>query len=91
MVEASFDHSVEEPDPDDPAGDAHGFSQGGRGLLRREGQAYRYAPTDDSLRADIEDLAGCYSRQLVDVTQLVHSKPGAIVRSFADAFRFRKD
>lgn len=63
----------------------------GRGLLRREGQAYRYAPTDDSLRADIEDLAGCYSRQLVDVTQLVHSKPGAIVRSFADAFRFRKD
>jgi hypothetical protein len=63
----------------------------GRGLLRRTGETYRYLPATDSLRADVDDLAQCYSRHLVAVTQLVHARPGVSVRSFADAFRFRKD
>ena len=63
---------------------AHGF-------LVRSGETYRYLPADDSLVSDVEDLARCYSRHLVAVTRLVHAKPGARVRSFADAFRFRKD
>jgi hypothetical protein len=63
----------------------------GRGFLRRTGESYRYFPSTDSLRADVDDLAQCYARQLVAVTQLVHAKPGVSVRSFADAFRFRKD
>jgi hypothetical protein len=63
----------------------------GRGLLLRTGETYRYLPSNDTLRADVDELAQCYSRQLVAVTQLVHARPGVSVRSFADAFRIRKD
>jgi hypothetical protein len=38
----------------------------------------------------IGKLAAIYTRQLIPVTNLIHSKPRRI-RSFADAFRFRKD
>jgi hypothetical protein len=62
-----------------------------RGFLLRNGDTYRYGPPDEGIRKDVDDLAAAYSRHLVAVTRLIHAKPSASVRSFADAFRFRKD
>ena len=62
-----------------------------RGFLARVGESYRYAPKSGALDATIDALVSAYSQHLVAVTQLVHSKPSASVRQFADAFRLRKD
>lgn len=66
-------------------------------LIRRKllavdsaGPAYYYAASDeqDRLIGLVDDI---YRRQLVRVSQLIHSKPSAAVRDFARAFRFTKD
>jgi predicted ArsR family transcriptional regulator len=51
---------------------------------------YYYAASDeqDRLIGLVDDI---YRRQLVRVTQLIHSKPSAAVRDFARAFRFTKE
>lgn len=61
-------------------------------ISRAEGaqQAYRYAPTSDSLRATIDALAELYARHLVDITNLIHSKLDRKAQQFADAFLWRK-
>jgi hypothetical protein len=38
----------------------------------------------------VESLAALYSKHLIPVTNLVHSKPSGL-RAFADAFKWRKD
>ena len=53
--------------------------------------SYRYQPASDSLRAIIDALADLYSRQLVEVTLLIHSKLDRKAQQFADAFKWRKD
>lgn len=60
------------------------------GLLVREGELYRYQPSNDSLRRSVDGLAEAYSRYLIPVTNIVHNNPLRL-RRFADAFRFRKD
>jgi hypothetical protein len=62
-----------------------------RGFFLRTGETYRYGPANDAMRTAVDELAAAYSQRLIDVTQLVHSKPGASVRSFAEAFRLRRD
>lgn len=62
-----------------------------RGFLNRDQQGYRYSPSSKELESTIDRLADAYSHHLVAVTQLVHAKPNASVRHFADAFRFRKE
>ena len=62
-----------------------------RGLLAREGKAFRYAPVPDTLRVDVDALAEAYPRFLIPISNLVHSKPAASLRQFADAFRLRED
>lgn len=62
-----------------------------RGLLAREGDAFRYGPAQDALRADVDALAAAYPRFLIPISNLVHSKPAASLRQFADAFRLRED
>ena len=52
---------------------------------------YRYAPESDSLALIVDRLAETYSKHLVPVTNLVHSKPRSRVQEFADAFKLRKD
>jgi len=52
---------------------------------------YRYQPASDDLALIVERLAEIYSKHLVPVTNLVHSKPRTRVREFADAFDLRKD
>jgi hypothetical protein len=53
--------------------------------------AYKYGPTTADLVRLVEDLAGAYARQLVAVTNLIHSKATANVHGFAEAFRFRRE
>lgn len=50
-----------------------------------------YCPANDTLRERIDELAGVYASQLVDVTHLIHSTLERKAQQFADAFRLRKD
>lgn len=52
-----------------------------------------YAPAFPELAALLDELALYYSRNLIQVTNMIHSKGGAGQRAqmFADAFKFKKD
>ena len=52
---------------------------------------YCYQPGSELLRATIDSLAEFYSRHLVEVTHLIHSKHDRKAQQFADAFKWRKD
>ena len=52
--------------------------------------AHRFAPQPE-LAAIVEMLAAFYRSQLVEVTDVIHSKTGRTARQFADAFRLKKD
>ena len=39
----------------------------------------------------VDALAAAYPRFLIPLTKLIHSKPPASLRDFADAFRFREE
>ena len=54
------------------------------------GGGSRFAPAQE-LAALVELLAMHYRTQLVDVTDLIHSKTGRMAQQFADAFKLRKD
>ncbi|HBZ07027.1 MULTISPECIES: hypothetical protein [Massilia] len=52
---------------------------------------YRYQPGSEQLRERIDALADLYSKQLVEVTLLIHSTLDRKAQQFADAFKLRKD
>jgi hypothetical protein len=52
---------------------------------------YQYHPDSDDLALLADRLAETYSKHLVPVTNLIHSKPRTRVQEFADAFKLRKD
>lgn len=52
---------------------------------------YRYEPISPELRDLVDRTADVYSKHLVPVTNLIHSKPKTRVQEFADAFKIRKD
>jgi hypothetical protein len=56
-----------------------------------EPAVYQYQPSSSELRRNVDRVAEIYSRHLVPVTNLIHSKPKTRVQEFADAFKFRKD
>lgn len=58
-------------------------------FLLRDGQHYRYARRSDR-DAAVEALAEAYAHYLIPITNLIHSKPRHL-RTFSDAFKFRKD
>lgn len=58
-------------------------------LLDCENGIYRYQCTPET-QARVDRLANAYSRQLVQITNIIHAKPRRI-REFSDAFKFRKD
>lgn len=60
-------------------------------LAQPEPAAYKYGPTTAELVRRVEDLAVAYARQLVTVTNLIHSKASGEIQSFADAFRLRRE
>lgn len=58
----------------------------------REGKplTYHYRASSSELDGVIDGLAEAYSKYLIPVTNLIHSKPQSKVQQFADAFRLRK-
>jgi hypothetical protein len=52
---------------------------------------YSYAPMSAELSAIVDSLANIYSKHVVPVANLIHSKPRHRVQGFADAFKLRKD
>lgn len=52
---------------------------------------YQYRPHSIELREMTDRVAETYSRYLVPVTNLIHSKPTSRVQQFADAFKLTKE
>jgi hypothetical protein len=52
---------------------------------------FLYAPRDPALREVLDRLAAAYEQRRVTVITLIYSKPVDKVRTFADAFRLRKE
>ena len=55
------------------------------------GPQFRYAPRTPELARAVDELAHAYADRRVTVIGLIFSKPVDKLRSFADAFRIRKD
>ncbi len=53
--------------------------------------AFRYAPATPELDAAVAQLARDYAERRVTVITLIFSRPVDKLRTFADAFRLRKD
>jgi hypothetical protein len=62
-----------------------------RGLLVAERGGWRFAPISEVMMADVEALAAAYPRHLIPITHVIHAKPRAALRDFADAFRLREE
>ena len=52
--------------------------------------SFCYSPQTEHMRSMIDGLADIYSRNLIGVSNLIHSKTNMKARQFADAFVFRK-
>lgn len=57
----------------------------------RQGDACRFAPASPDLEAMLRTVADVYARDLIGVTDLIHSRTARRAQQFADAFRIRKD
>ena len=53
--------------------------------------SHRYRPETPELAAMLEMLAAYYRTNLVDVTDLIHSRTARRAQQFADAFKLRKE
>lgn len=60
-------------------------------LVHAASASYRYVPATPELAGTIDRLARVYADRRVSLTALIYSKPVDTLRSFAEAFRFRKD
>lgn len=52
---------------------------------------YRYVPGTTELDQAVAALATCYAQRRVTITAMIFAKPVDKLRTFADAFRFRKE
>ena len=55
------------------------------------GEGYRYAPGSDDLRDATTELDTLYNQRPVTLVRALYSRPATAVRSFADAFRLRRE
>lgn len=69
----------------------HLYSQGFLAVGESDSTNYRYQPNSPQLADMVDRIAEVYSKYLVPVTNLIHSKPQTKVQQFADAFKFRKE
>ncbi len=53
--------------------------------------AYSYKPQSAELTEMVDRVAETYARNIVDVTNLIHSNVSKQAQQFADAFKWRKD
>lgn len=61
------------------------------GVVDATGLTYRYGPNTPELATTVEGLAQAYADRRVTIISLIYSKPVDTLKSFADAFRLRKD
>jgi len=54
-------------------------------------ESFRYASESEQQDRLIAAVEETYRRELVRITNLIHSKPSAAVREFARAFRFKRE
>jgi Mn-dependent DtxR family transcriptional regulator len=59
------------------------------GVVTAGNEGVRYRPPEE-LVALVDELARLYAEQLVEVTELIHTRQERRARQFADAFRLRK-
>lgn len=52
---------------------------------------FKYRPATEQLQAMLDAVARAYAANLVQVTDLIHSRVEKRAQQFADAFRWRKD
>ncbi|MES2905887.1 MAG: hypothetical protein V4691_02485 [Pseudomonadota bacterium] len=63
-----------------------------QGLFKIENPSlFYYQPASENMRDTVDRLAIIYSKYLLPVTHLIHSKSKTRIKEFADAFRIRKD
>jgi predicted ArsR family transcriptional regulator len=63
------------------------------GLLIAHGESpvfYQYQTNPPHLNKMVDRLAEAYSKYLIQITNLIHSKPQSRIQEFAEAFRLRK-
>ena len=51
---------------------------------------FRYAPTSGELREFVDRLVYYYSKHLVPISNLIHSKPRTRIHEFSEAFSLKK-
>lgn len=61
-----------------------------RGLLAKEGDKFSFRPRSTDLDEKTARLADCYRQRRTAVITAIFARPNDAVRSFAEAFRFRK-
>lgn len=66
-------------------------SKGVVASVDQEKRLYRYRPNSDELAQTINLLAKVYAENLIEVTNLIHSKTNKKAQQFADAFLWKKD
>ena len=61
-------------------------------LARQEdiGWQYRYSPSNGELREFVDRLVYYYSKHLVVISNLIHTKPRTRIHEFAEAFSLKK-
>ena len=69
----------------------HLYSLGFLEVKDSELSVYRYQPSSPKLAETADRIAEVYSKYLVPVTNLIHSKPQTKIQQFADAFKLRKE
>lgn len=56
------------------------------------GHIYRYSPANESLADVVTRLESIYAKQLIPVTNLIHTRAPSSLQHFADAFKmFKKE
>ena len=62
------------------------------GLLSHDADnTFRFSPKDDATRNIVKDLAEAYRTRRVRIIEAIYTRKSDAVRSFADAFKFKKD
>jgi predicted transcriptional regulator len=64
---------------------------GARLLAQDPNKLYRFAPKDEETRQVVTDLASAYKSRRVRIIEAIYARKTDAVRTFADAFRFKKD
>ncbi|HEU5178978.1 MAG TPA: hypothetical protein VFU24_16115 [Burkholderiales bacterium] len=54
-------------------------------------QAYQYRPANETLHGHVQVLAKAYEERPVTLIRIIYALRDGKIRSFADAFRLRKD